>query len=70
MNDKIEKIKALPGYKSCTFDGVRWLIEFVPPSWLDGESASLNDEHFDNDYPLLLRSRKAVTENRIVKGWI
>jgi len=70
MNDKVEKIKALPGYRSHTFDGVRWLVEFIPPPWLDGESAALNDEHFDNDYPLLLRSRKAVTENRIVKGWI
>lgn len=69
MSEKIEKIKALPGYKSHIFDGVCWLVEFIPPPCLDGESASLNDECFDNDYPLLMHSRKTVVENRKAKGW-
>jgi len=61
---KEELIKQLPIYKSHEFDGVRWFIEFVPPPWLDGEGAVINDEFFEKDYNNLMRVRKLLVEAR------
>jgi hypothetical protein len=64
MSTKVDMIKALPGYKSHEYDRGRWHIEFVPPSWLDGDGAVINDCFFDDDIAKLRRDRELITEHR------